>query len=260
MAITTTLFAQWDKRGETSTADLAALKEEMDLWLDIMGDVGSLLGKSRMASLHALLTIIGSGNRLRQAVQVVTESTLGLLSRSLPGKPAGFSAINGVVKDTKLAQTKIATSSYNATPTNHNYAYPTTSPTNGTNSTSAFISTENGPLHQSTPYPAATQYSTYPETTSAITYTSPQALNTYTTYPTTTDGVNAPLLTSFAAEASHADQNQWRATHAAYSGSQAWQQWTSTDFRRNLKPQDYYSATTLMQLGGRGWQRGLAGT
>ena len=45
MAITTTLFAQWDKRNEISAADLAALREEMDIWLDIMGDVGSLLGK-----------------------------------------------------------------------------------------------------------------------------------------------------------------------------------------------------------------------
>jgi hypothetical protein len=44
MAITTTLFAQWDKRNETSAADLAALREEMDIWLDIMGDVGQLLG------------------------------------------------------------------------------------------------------------------------------------------------------------------------------------------------------------------------
>ena len=44
MAITTTLFAQWDKRNEISAADLAALREEMDIWLDIMGDVGLLLG------------------------------------------------------------------------------------------------------------------------------------------------------------------------------------------------------------------------
>jgi Fungal specific transcription factor domain len=43
-AITTTLFAQWDKRKDASAADLAALREEMDIWLDIMGDVGSLLG------------------------------------------------------------------------------------------------------------------------------------------------------------------------------------------------------------------------
>lgn len=45
MAITTTLFAQWERRNEITSADLAALREEMDMWLDIMGDVGSLLGK-----------------------------------------------------------------------------------------------------------------------------------------------------------------------------------------------------------------------
>jgi hypothetical protein len=44
MAITTTLFAQWDKRNEISAADLAALRQEMDIWLDIMTDVGSLHG------------------------------------------------------------------------------------------------------------------------------------------------------------------------------------------------------------------------
>lgn len=46
LAITTTLFAQWDKRNETSAADLAALRVEMDIWLEIMGDVGIFLGKS----------------------------------------------------------------------------------------------------------------------------------------------------------------------------------------------------------------------
>jgi len=45
MAITTTLFAQWEKRNETSAAELAALRAEMDSWLDIMADVGALLGK-----------------------------------------------------------------------------------------------------------------------------------------------------------------------------------------------------------------------
>jgi hypothetical protein len=44
MAITTTLFSQWDRRSETSAADLAALRQEMELWLDIMTDVGLLLG------------------------------------------------------------------------------------------------------------------------------------------------------------------------------------------------------------------------
>jgi hypothetical protein len=44
MAITTILFAQWERRHETSAADLAALREEMDIWLEIMGDIGSLIG------------------------------------------------------------------------------------------------------------------------------------------------------------------------------------------------------------------------
>lgn len=45
MAITTTLFSQWNKRGEMMAADLSALKTDMGKWLDIMGHVGNLLGK-----------------------------------------------------------------------------------------------------------------------------------------------------------------------------------------------------------------------
>jgi hypothetical protein len=46
MAVTTTLFAQWEKRSEITAADLSELRSEMDAWLSIMGDVGALLGKS----------------------------------------------------------------------------------------------------------------------------------------------------------------------------------------------------------------------
>jgi hypothetical protein len=45
MALTTTLFTQWNKRGETTIAELASLRDDMNIWLDIMGDVGNLLGK-----------------------------------------------------------------------------------------------------------------------------------------------------------------------------------------------------------------------
>jgi hypothetical protein len=45
MAITTTLFASWERRNEMTQPDLAALREEMDMWLNIMGEVGALLGK-----------------------------------------------------------------------------------------------------------------------------------------------------------------------------------------------------------------------
>lgn len=45
MAITTTLFAQWEKRDEMTAADLADLRTEMDMWLHVMTDVGQLLGE-----------------------------------------------------------------------------------------------------------------------------------------------------------------------------------------------------------------------
>lgn len=53
MALTTTLFTQWNKRGDTSMADLAALRDDMDIWLDIMEEVGNLLGN---------LTLLFSGS------------------------------------------------------------------------------------------------------------------------------------------------------------------------------------------------------
>lgn len=51
MALTTTLFTQWNKRGDTTSSDLESLRDDMDIWLDIMGDVGNLLGKLKAALL-----------------------------------------------------------------------------------------------------------------------------------------------------------------------------------------------------------------
>ncbi|RFU32708.1 hypothetical protein B7463_g3610, partial [Scytalidium lignicola] len=194
MAITTTLFGQWEKRDETTAADLAALREEMDLWLDIIGDIGAYLG---------------SGTRLREAVKVVTDGTLGLLSKSLPNKSPGFLTGNHALEDTKpqVAQTP------------------------------------------QTPYPAATQYSAYPDSnsnSSALTYSS-QENHGFTNYPAN-DSVEAPLLAAFAAQASQVAPNNWQRPHNP--ASHAWQQWTST-MAGNLEPQDCYSANALMQLGGR---------
>jgi hypothetical protein len=44
MAITTTLFAAWEKRHTITAAELATLRADMSSWLDIMGEVGMLLG------------------------------------------------------------------------------------------------------------------------------------------------------------------------------------------------------------------------
>jgi hypothetical protein len=46
MAITTTLYAKWCRRGEMTTSDMEGLREEMDHWIDIMGEIGALMGKT----------------------------------------------------------------------------------------------------------------------------------------------------------------------------------------------------------------------
>ncbi|KAF8865237.1 hypothetical protein BDZ45DRAFT_580482 [Acephala macrosclerotiorum] len=244
MAITTTLFAQWDKRGETSTADLAALRDEMDKWLDIMGDVGALL--------------VGSGNKLREAVRVVTDGTLGLLSRSLPVKNTANYVQNNSLPDSKSPSHRSnSASAYPSSSSNpHVYAFETAATSHGNTATnSSYIQAENQLSHPQTPYPAATQYSTYPESasTTSLAYTPHETSHAYSNYPNTSDSVEAPLLAAFAQQASQVQANStWqRSPNTANSGSQAsWQQWTNT-LAGNLEPQDCFSASALVQLGGR---------
>ena len=44
LAIATTLFGHWERRDQMSASDLMALKKDMDSWLDIIGDMSSMLG------------------------------------------------------------------------------------------------------------------------------------------------------------------------------------------------------------------------
>ena len=45
MAINTTLFAAWERRKDITATELEALRVEMDAWLDVMGEIGLLLGE-----------------------------------------------------------------------------------------------------------------------------------------------------------------------------------------------------------------------
>lgn len=44
LAISTTLFGHWERKDEITTATFDSLKDDMEAWLSIMGDVGGLLG------------------------------------------------------------------------------------------------------------------------------------------------------------------------------------------------------------------------
>ncbi len=264
MAITLTLFAQWEKRNETTAADLAALRAEMDTWLDIMGEMGNLLGKSLSRYANRLLTVLGSGNRLREAVRNVTDGTIGLLSKSLQNN-TGYINQSGSHDMSAKSPHRRKSSSVNTN--NHTYpnygnSFMDTNGTNNSNGSSGYMPSESPMTHQQTPYPAATQYSHYPDPTvnnSGLNYPSQDSHN-YNAYPSvTSDSVEAPLLAAFAAQAAsqNSSTNQWASHRPASqpqihnSGSQSWQLWTSTMAAGNLEPQDRYSASALMQLGGR---------
>lgn len=62
LAISTTLFGHWERKNEITAARLAALREEMDSWLSIMGDVGALLG--------SFMRLIATRSRLSFSLQV----------------------------------------------------------------------------------------------------------------------------------------------------------------------------------------------
>lgn len=191
---------------------------------------------------------VGSGTRLRDAVKVVTDGTLGLLSKSLPNKSPGYITSSNVLEDSKPQMAQAQGNGTNGLPSANNYNH--FGDGNGpSNSTTAAYPATDGISHQQTPYPAATQYSTYPDShsnTSGLTYSS-QENQGFSNYQSS-DSVEAPLLAAFAAQASQVAPNNWQRPHNP--ASQAWQQWTST-MAGNLEPQDCYSASALMQLGGR---------
>lgn len=255
MAITTTLFAQWEKRNEMTAKDLADLRSEMDVWLDVMGPVGQLLG---------------SGTRLRDAVRNVTEGTLSLLNHTLLSKPDfGPPRISSSSQEVKIKTPPRrlgSVSSSSIANTNNNFQpvpYNNSPSRNNSTSATTFISQENNIPHQ-TPYPAATQYSSYTEhspTPANPPFPAPAHHSSFS-YPSgTNESSEAPLLAAFASQASqvphaHTHTPDWQRPPSSHrhqstpNSSQSWQQWTSA-VTGNLEPQDCYSANALMQLGGR---------
>lgn len=272
MAITTTLFFEWERRDSLTTTTLASLRQEMDQWLNVMGEVGALLGKSAILAILPILVLTpsGSGNRLRDAVGNVTDGTLGLLSRCLQNKNAASLAESNIAQSSasKRSRTQSGESnngagggSFSAPAYGSGFAQESNNVNHPISTTQSYVSPDTPLGHHQTPYPAATQYSNYPEpssSNSAIAYTTQEAGNGYGTnnlyHASSADSVEAPLLAAFAAQASQAQvqpspQQSW-ARPVPQSTSQAWQQWTST-MTGHLEPQDCYSASALMQLGGR---------
>ncbi|KAK0104418.1 hypothetical protein ONS95_004711 [Cadophora gregata] len=228
MAITTTLFATHDKKSTTS-AEIAALRADMDKWLNIMGDVGRLLG---------------SGDSLKEAVRGVIEGTLGMLDRRVTPPNPSYIQNSSSPADSKMQlQRSDSDSAYGNMP---GYALEQNAPANGL-STTEF---SHGQVpHHTTPYPAATVYSTYAETPSTIAYTPHDNSQPFANYPPSSN--EPPLLGGFQMAPAQTQQNdQWqRSISGNPPGAQAWQQWAHSIGQ--VESQDRYSASALISLNAR---------
>jgi hypothetical protein len=205
-----------------------------------------------------MLTRLGSGTKLREAVRVVTDGALSHLSRSLQSN-SGYISQSGGGQEIKAPHRRNTSSGANGF---HGYGQSfadTNGRGNGNGSSSSYSPSDNQLAHTQTPYPAATQYSSYPDPTvnTTLNYT-PQDNHAFSGYAGSgSEPVDAPLLAAFAAQASQVSSPNWTRPPSSQahstvinSSSQSWQLWTST-MTGNLEPQDRYSANALMQLGGR---------
>jgi len=251
MAITATLFATHDKKS-TSPGEIASLRTDMDKWLGVMGDVGRLLGKSPYLELRTALILQGSGDGLKEAVRGVIEGTLGMLDRRVTTPNTAYIQNPKSPEDSKLQLQR--SNSGTVFGTLPGYGLEQNPSSNGVTS----VEYSQGQMsHQTTPYPAATVYSTYAETPSAISYAPHDNSNAFANYPT--GNTEAPLVGGFEMTPSQPQQNnQWqRSMSINPPGAQAWQQWTHSIGQ--VEPQDRYSASALIQLGARGNAAGING-
>ncbi len=278
LAIATTLFGYWERRDRISSVDFATLREDMDSWLSIMGDVGRLLGMycSYRTARQQSLIMAGSGKRLQESVRVTVDNTLDMISQHLAPKTAS-SALSDTERDTSphissnhaLAPKSDTYGHQNAYASYTDASNSATSANNnldGSNTRNTYTSS-NDPVmtnHPSDSYNTH-QYS-YPEPTSsglAPYVSNPNSFDT-SAYPasvltsasqqhTTPQQATAAAANAFLYSNNPAtNDNNYAAANLYGTGSQSsWRQWAG-NVASNLEPQEYISsASALMQLGGR---------
>ncbi|KAI0999200.1 hypothetical protein K3495_g8997 [Podosphaera aphanis] len=243
LAIITTLYGQWENKGDSTLADLAALKEEMDLWLDIMEDIGKLLG---------------DGHRLREAIRTISENALELMNRSLVQK-ASF-----VPSKSRKNVEKHSPSQYHPAPINKSSAPSTNSiqrqaydyslVSHNEKNIPTAVTVEKSNCHQAKSYPALAQYSPCSEnpSPSAIAYPPQQNPHNYSNYTNSSEPTETPLLAALTIQGSQGQQHNgstdWPRSATHNYSPQIWTSWTN-QVPENLDQPDCYGANALVQLG-----------
>ncbi|KAI4132088.1 MAG: hypothetical protein LQ347_002709 [Umbilicaria vellea] len=256
LAVSTTLFGQWSRKEQINSSDLATLRADMGAWLNILGEVGGLLG---------------SGKRLQDAVRVTVDNTLGLLASLVASKTAS-SALSTANQTASPGGSPIQGNQLNQDYGNPNSYSSYPDPSTSANGHLADNLRNNNYMapddpsmtgHASHPYPNAPQYS-YPEPNATT-------LSSYHTGPTPFDSTPYPAVAAEALSSAQHPQTtpqqaaavaanaflysnapQHQSPAYASGGSHQWRQWAGTMAGIQVEPQEYLnSASALMQLGGR---------
>jgi hypothetical protein len=85
IAIFTTLFITHQRRKELTQSTLDQLKLDMDLWLDVLGEVGHLLGMPTLKVPHCGIAdpVTGTGTRLQAAIKDVFDRSLAVIGQDI---------------------------------------------------------------------------------------------------------------------------------------------------------------------------------
>lgn len=133
-AIFTTLFINFQRKDDMASVDMTKLRDDMDQWVDVMGDWGQLSGRFHPpCCLQSLLTIqIGSGHRLQQAIRSIVERSLTDINESIFKRTASQS----------LAQVALQTPQAGTTYANSNHHTSYANPTNQADEPVAAVSSQ----------------------------------------------------------------------------------------------------------------------
>jgi hypothetical protein len=264
MALTTTLFVEYERRDTISRPEVESLKVDMGAWLEILGNVGQLLGISNLFLWRYVTNVdLGSGFRLREAVREVIMGPLTKLDLSLAGREASrnrpLTEFNSLpARSESTSRVSLANRSANSINTKtSDYIHQSTPQFD----TTSAASTGYAPLtvslqqHQNL-YPQSTQYQPYTEASGALPQ-SPYPPQNNHNFISNTKVEDASDLVRFARQANQAAAQtplmdpgafQRRQNIVHYTGPQAWNVYT-TETVDTFGMSEPFSVNSIAPLG-----------
>ncbi|KAK0624531.1 hypothetical protein B0T17DRAFT_492208 [Bombardia bombarda] len=260
-AIFSTLVAHWERRYDTSAFEIATLREEMGLWLDIIKEIGRLL--------------VGTGGRLALEISTIIDRTITWIEHDMHHKDGTPPSMKAEQSTSPFQQTAINLKQLaKSTPTTASANTPTEQRSSDTTSGNGYYDSTVGGSTAS--YPSL-DYSNlaagnseahanggngvsgaYDATTGAsYMYTGTPGVST-PTVPSAATGEQQPTPNPLIAFASQATQHvaghvaghaadDWRPTAQlmTHNAGNTWHDWTAAI----ADSQDRYSASALLTLG-----------